>query len=88
MGKPAVLIGLAVVLTAALAFVFSRPEAGVSPDMLAGLVAVGVSLALVGRYTLGQFQINPGGALRDVLIWGAIIALVAVIYARRAAFGF
>jgi hypothetical protein len=43
---------------------------------------------LTGRYVIARMQGNATATLRDLTIWGVIIALVAVIYTNKASLGF
>lgn len=78
-------IALAITLAAALIVAqFSPPE-----DLgrnIAGLIGFAMCAVLVGPSVLGNYQL--GEAVRAALIWGVILALVAVAYTMKSSFGF
>jgi len=86
--KPAFLWGMIVILVVALLMAVRRDDSQFSGDTIVNLIAFGMMGALMGRYVIARMQGNATATLRDLTIWGVIIALVAVIYANKAAFGF
>lgn len=88
MNKPAFLWGMIVILIVALVMAARRDGNNFSGDTLANLVAVGIMATLTGRYVIARMQGNATATLRDLTIWGVIIALVAVIYTNKASLGF
>lgn len=87
MNKPVFLVGMALILVVALGMAFRRDDSNFSTDTLVSLVAFGMMMALIGRFVVARFQGNASTALRDITIWGVLIALVALIYTNKAGLG-
>lgn len=85
--KPAhILIGLAVMLAIGLLFYqFSAP--GNFADNLGSFVQIALVGTLVGSAVLASYRGSGTEAIRNLLIWLAIIAVVAFVYANKSALG-
>ena len=85
MTLPRLAVALAITLAVALIVAqFSLPE-----DLgrnIAGLIGFAMCAVLVGPSVLARYQI--GEAVRAALIWGGLLALVALAYTYKTQFGF
>lgn len=79
----AIALGLAVILALLLA-----NGSEVSGNQMASLAAAGACIALISTWVVAHARGNLGGTLRDLLIWGVIIAGVAFVYSIRTQLGF
>ena len=59
-----------------------------SGDDVASLVGLGIVATMIGSWALYEFRANLGESARNLLIWGALTALIALAYTYRGAFGF
>jgi hypothetical protein len=86
--KPApIIIGLVVMLAVGLLFYqFSAP--GNFADNLGTFVQVALVGTLVGTAVLAQYRGSGTEAIRNLLIWLAIIGVIAFLYANKGALGF
>lgn len=82
-----ILIGVIVVLLVALV-VSGLAGGAISGDTLGRFAYAGLVLTLIGSWTLAEMRGNLSESLRNLLIWGVIIAVVAFAYSYKAHFGF
>lgn len=85
LARIALLLVGALILTLVVAQFSPTGELGQNMAVLVGLL---MSMALVGPGVLGWYRGNLGEAARNLLIWGVLIALVALAYQNRGLFGF
>ena len=79
----ALLVGLAIVLVFA---VLGVPALGGSE--IAGLAAGGLLLTMWASWFMAEMRGNMGETIRNLLIWGALITVVAIAYSYKTQFGF
>ncbi|MCZ8260995.1 MAG: hypothetical protein O9333_12790 [Beijerinckiaceae bacterium] len=79
----ALLVGLAIILVFALLGV---PKLGGSE--VAGLAAGGLLLTMWASWFMAEMRGNMGETIRNLLIWGALITVVAIAYSYKTQFGF
>ena len=82
-----IMIGLIVVLLVTLV-VAGLAGGALSGDALGRLAYAGLVLTLIGSWTLAEMRGNLSESIRNLLIWGVIIAVVAFAYSYKAHFGF
>lgn len=75
----------ALVLTLIVAQLSPAGDLGQNMALLVGLL---MCAALVAPGVLGWYRGNLGEAARNLLIWGIMIAIVALAYANKSSFGF
>lgn len=87
MTLPRVIAALAVTLLVAwiVAQVSAPDDLGRNVALLIGSV---MCLVLAGSNIVGYFGNDLGTAVRYALIWGGLLALVALAYTNKASFGF
>jgi len=81
------LIGLIVALLVALV-IAGLASGSLSGNTLGRLTYAGLALTLIGSWALAEMHGNLSESLRNLLIWGVIIAVVALAYSYKAHFGF
>jgi hypothetical protein len=88
MNKPALFVATGVILVIALAVSVLRAEGTFSGDDIASLIGIGVMMTLMSSFVLAQARGSLTNTLRDLLIWGMIVAVVTIAYANKAKLGF
>lgn len=79
----ALLAGLAIVLVVA---VLGVPKLG--GNEIAGLAAVALLMTMWGSWFMAEMRGNMGETIRNLLIWGALVTVVAIAYSYKTEFGF
>lgn len=85
LARIAIALGITLVLALIVAGLSPPGDLGRNFALLIGAL---MALVLVGSGTLHQYEGKMGEAIRNLLIWGGLIALVAVLYASKSSFGF
>lgn len=87
MNNPRLLVALLVGLVLLIIGV-ALAKSGLSGDDYVSLLAVGMMATLMSSFVLAQMRGSLTNTLRDLVIWGMIVAAVTLAYANKAKFGF
>jgi hypothetical protein len=79
----ALIAGLAIILVVA---VLGVPKLG--GNEIAGLAATGLLLTMWASWFMAEMRGNMGETVRNLLIWGALVTVVAIAYSYKTQFGF
>lgn len=82
-----VLVAVALALAVVLALMLAGGD-GVSGDQIASLAYGGLLITLVSGWAFAMFRANLSESIRNLMIWGALFAVIAFLYASKAQFGF